>query len=483
MLYTKDIKAFGETAEGNKPSYAGRFKTVIPDSTFEASRFKQLFFGKLNRDVWTTPVQVPFLDIHHAFGGLKPVAKGGGMQTLSLKLIGGDGREYKLRAIKKSAANLVDPELRGTMAEDVIYDGIAASHPYAAVTLPEFSKAAEVYYTDPLLVYVPKDSILGDYMQDFGGQFCLLEVHPKDDMREYDNFGNSKKILNYSKAIKKIEQHQDHKVDADFAVRSRLLDMFLGDWDRHDDQWRWATFEEENFTIYRPIPRDRDQVFFQFDGLVMNIANRKWLIRKFQHFEEDVRDIAGLNFNARYFDRYFLIEADAEVWNKQAQFLMERLTDEVIEAAAAKLPMNAFDVNGEELIQILKKRREKIGEFAKRHYKHLAKNVDVYGSMKDDYFNVKRLESGAVEVAIYPRKKGKKEIEKGFYSRTFYPMETKEIRLYGLDGEDEYEITGKSKNSIRVRVIASEEKDKLKDHSSVNAWSKQTVYYLSLIHI
>lgn len=476
-LYKKDIKTFGESELTNKPSYKGMFKTVIPDSTFAASRFKQLFFGKLNRDVWTTGVKVPFLDIHFEYGGLKPIAKGGGMQTLSLKLIGGDGREYKLRAIKKSAANLVDPELRGTMAEDVIYDGIAASHPFAAVSLPEFSKAADVYYTNPQLVYVPNDSILGDYINDFGGQFCLLEVHPDGDMHEYDNFGNSDKIVNYTKTIKKLEQHQDHKVDVSFSVRSRLLDMYLGDWDRHDDQWRWATFEEGDFTIYRPIPRDRDQVFFQFDGLVMNIANRKWLVRKFQHFEEDVRDIAGLNFNARYFDRYFLTEADADIWEEQAQLLMERLTDEVIESAVSKLPENAFEVNGKELIGILKERRKKLDEFASRHYKHLAKNVDLYGSLKDDYFDVKRMENGAVNVSIYPRKKGEKLDDELFFSRTFYPNETNEIRLYGLDGQDEYEINGTVKNSIKVRIIASEEKDKLKDYSTVKGWSKQTIYY------
>jgi hypothetical protein len=35
--------------------------------------------------------------------------------------------------------------------------------------------------------------------------------------------------------------------------------MLLGDWDRHEDQWRWSEFEKENGEHYfRPIPRDRD---------------------------------------------------------------------------------------------------------------------------------------------------------------------------------------------------------------------------------
>ena len=104
-------------------------------------------------------------------------------------------------------------------------------------------------------------------------------------MSEFENFANSKKVLNYHQAIKRLEDDSKNQIDVDFTVRSRLLDLFLGDWDRHDDQWRWATFKEKGKTVFRPIPRDRDQVFFKFDGAVMNLANRKWLLRKFQNFE------------------------------------------------------------------------------------------------------------------------------------------------------------------------------------------------------
>jgi hypothetical protein len=36
--------------------------------------------------------------------------------------------------------------------------------------------------------------------------------------------------------------------------------MLIGDWDRHYDQWRWAEYKKKGQVIYRPIPRDRDQV-------------------------------------------------------------------------------------------------------------------------------------------------------------------------------------------------------------------------------
>ena len=476
-LYTKNIKGFRKLDESEKTSYEGMYKEVMADSNYSAGGMKRVFLGDLNRDIWTQPIKVPYLDIHHLHGGLQPIEKGGGQQTVSLKMIGADGKKYKLRQIRKSAQFLVIRELRGTVAQEMVYDGIAGSHPYASGAVGALLKAAELYYIEPKLVYIPKDPILGDYLDEFGGTFALLEVHPSKDMSDMDNFGNSKKVLNTPDAIEKLQKHQDHLVDVDFAVKNRLMDMLVGDWDRHDDQWRWATFKEDGKTLYRPIPRDRDQAFFKFDGVVMSIVNRKWLIRKFQPFDEDVRDIAGLNFNARYFDRSFLVEADRERWVEQAKAIQKNLTDEVIENAIRQLPPESYALNGEELIRLLKARREKLTEFAERYYEVLAKTVDVVGTTDKDYFEVKRLDGGKVEVNIYPRKDGKKVESERFYHRVFNRKETKEIRLYGLSDKDEYKLKGDVGKSILVRIIAGKKKDKIEDKSSASGLAKKTKIY------
>lgn len=476
-LYHKEIKDFNLSDSLSKPSYAGKSEIVTPEPAYAAKSLKRFFFGDLYRDLWTKPLKVPVLDIHHRFGGLKPLEKGGGQQTVSIKLEGGDGREYKLRGIRKSAQFLVREDLRGTIAQDLIYDGIAGSHPYASVAVPKMAKAANIYYTKPELVVIPRDSILGDYMDEFGGMFALLEIHPDDDLSEMDNFGNSEEILNYGDAIEELQQHQDHLVDAPFAVRSRLLDILIGDWDRHDDQWRWATIEKGDRTIYRPIPRDRDQVFFRFDGLVMKIANRKWLIRKFQPFKEEVRDMAGLNFNARFFDRDFLTEADLNTWLDEAYYLQKHLSDSVFEQAIQDLPKEGFEFNAAEIIETLKARRANLVDFAKEYYQILAKEVNVVGTIEEDYFEVIRKENGDVEVNVYPRDDGKKVEEERFYHRLFKYDETKEIRLYGLGNDDEYEVLGKTNKSILVRIIADEKKDRIKDYSEVRGWKKKTIVY------
>lgn len=476
-IYSKYNRDFNLEIKGSKKSYKDLYKMVVPDTTYAASNLKKVFFGKLNRDIWTLPVKVPYLDIHYVHGGLKPIEKGGGQQTVSLKMRGGDGKIYKLREIKKSAEFLVLRELRGTAAQDIVYDGIAASHPYASSAVAELMNSADLYYIQSDLVYIPKDSILGDYMNEFGGQLAILEVQPSKDMSDMDNFGNSKKIINSEKAIHDLQKHQHHIVDKEFALRNRMMDMLIGDWDRHDDQWRWATFKEDDFTIYRPIPRDRDQAFFKFDGVVMNITNRKWLIRKFQPFENYVRDIAGLNFNARYFDRSFLTEASKEDWVKAAEYIQSKITAEVIDNALIKLPKESTNLNGDNIKEILLERNKKLVEFANRYYAVLAKEVDIVGTTKRDYFEVIRRDDGEVEVNVYPRKKGKKVEDERFYHRVFNKKETKEIRLFGLGGKDEYKVKGKANKSILIRIIGGDSGDKIEDNSEVKGLRKLTKIY------
>jgi hypothetical protein len=102
--------------------------------------------------------------------------------------------------------------------------------------------------------------------------------------------------------------------------------MWIGDWDRHEDQWRWSEFDEEGKDkVYRPIPRDRDQAFFYNDGFIIKAGARQPGLSKFQGFDYNIRDINGFNFNARYFDRSFLTEPDWEDWVETIDYLKANL--------------------------------------------------------------------------------------------------------------------------------------------------------------
>ncbi|MFT5724221.1 MAG: hypothetical protein ACI9JN_001339 [Bacteroidia bacterium] len=477
LLYTKRVVHKIVQANSEKTSYAGMFKTISPDSLKSAKGFKTKILGELNRGLWAAPVTVPYLDIHFEKGGMTPIKKGGGMQTLSLRMLGGDGNQYTLRGIKKSPEFIIAKSLRGTLAQDIIYDGFAASHPYASVVVPYLSEAVNIYYSDSKLVYVPKDSVLGDYLEEFGGMFCLLEQRPDRDVSDQSNFGNSEDVMSVSKMLEKIHSKTNHKIDKDFTVRTRIFDMLIGDFDRHDDQWRWAKIKKDDFVFYRPIPRDRDQAFFKIDGLAMNMSSWKWLLRYTQNFYGGAEDVLGLNLKALHFDRSFLTEATLKDWVTQAKYIQSHLSDEEIVAAVNQFPPEAFEVRGEEIIESLKIRRDQLVQYVEGYYAVLAKSVDIVGTYESDYVLIERKKSGNVEVSVYPRKHGKRDKSEKYYHRVFKRGTTKEIRLYGLDGDDEYHITGEVDKSILVRIIAGDGKDKVVDESSVKGPKKMTRVY------
>ncbi|NNC83130.1 MAG: BamA/TamA family outer membrane protein [Flavobacteriales bacterium] len=476
FLYQKDIIALDESIDVPEKSYAGKKATVWVDSTYHTKGIEQFFMGELNRPLWTTPIEVPYLDIHYEKGGLRPVKLGGGMQTKSLRLVGGDGHEYVLRKLQKSAEFLVEKGLRRTIVRKIIYDGIAGSHPYAAIVIPALSDTLGIYHTSPRLVYVPDDPILGDVRDEFGGTFCLFEIRPDDDMSDLDEFEDSDEIIGYTSVVEKVHDKRSHRVDEPFVLRNRLFDMLIGDWDRHDDQWRWIAFEEGDHTIYRPVPRDRDQAFFKFDGLLPNIANRKWLTRKFQDFSPEVRDIRGLNYNARHFDRAWLTSLERKDWKEQVRYIQSRLTDEVIDRAIDGFPPEALEFNGDHLKSTLKARRDNLMEIAMEYYDILAESVSITGKMKDDYFKLERVEGG-LKVAIYPKKDDRPVWDEPMYERLFHADETKEVLLFGLDGDDTYHITGEVDKSVLVRIIGGEERDSVIDLSKDRGIRHMTRYY------
>jgi hypothetical protein len=64
-----------------------------------------------------------------------------------------------------------------------------------------------------------------------------------------------------------------------------------------------------------------------------------------------------------------------------------------------------------------------------------------------------------------------------YYHRTFNANETREIRLFGLLGDDVFDIEGESAKSILIRVISGGGEDSVTDHSNVKSGGAATLVY------
>ena len=438
------------------------------------SKNKKNWLGENYRAEWSTPIKVPIFNISEEKGGLKIIKRGGGMATLSLRLQDSLGNQYALRSIDKNTQAAVPEELRNTIAKDIVQDQTSASHPYAAIVVPPMADAIKIYHTNPKIVYIPDDENFGVYRQIVAGKLFLFEERPSKNDGNIGSFGNAKKIISTPKVIDKLKEDNDNTIDYKFTLRSRLFDMLIGDWDRHDDQWRWATFKGQYGKLYRPIPRDRDQVFFVNQGILPKIASRKWILPKFEGFSENINWAEGFNFNARYFDRYFLSQATQQDWINEAKNIQTLLTDSIIEQAIKSFPDTIYALHGKQIAQTLKARKKVLVDIAKRHYRALAKSVTILGTDKTEQFIINHNDLNQTEVSVYKISK-KGNIKQRLYHRLFLPKETNEIRIYGLLGDDQFVIKGKGKAKIKIRVIGGNGQESIAD--SVTTKGKKTIVY------
>lgn len=457
--------------------YTDSTKVIAANPVYDqVSILGRIVWGDHYRKEWKTPVKVPYLDLKTAKGGLTPIKKGGGKQTLSLRLMNPDTVEFQLRSIDKIPDAVLPEGLQQTFAADVVQDQISSAHPYGSLTIPPMAEAIGLFHTDPELFYVPTTPLLGPYISDFGGTLAMLEIRPDENLSGYRQFGFANDAVSTRNMLNDLLEDNDDEIDEQAFVRARLFDMLIGDWDRHEDQWRWAEFEKVNKgKLYLPISRDRDQVFVKFDGIVPWLASRKWAMRKFSHFDYDYEDVLGLNLNGRTLDRRLLTSLSRSQWLEQATYIKQTLTDEVIEKAIRQMPDELFSLSGHEIIAKLKSRRDLLPQAAETYYEALAKYADVYGSNKHELFEVERQADGRTRVQVYKIKKDG-DVKQNIYDRTFLPAETKEIRLWGFDGEDQFIIKGQADRGIKMRIIAGPGEDMYIDSSSVRGIRSNILY-------
>jgi len=341
----------------------------------------------------------------------------------------------------------------------LILDFYTAAHPYAFKVVPDLSDAAKIYHTNPKLYFIPKHKYLGSYNAQYGGELYMIEERPEENYSDDKTFGYADDIESTHDIIKKVRKDEKYKVDENAFVRARLFDMLIGDWDRHQDQWRWAQFNQENGDkVYKPIPRDRDQVFSNFDGALLDVMKIiSGSTKQLQVYGKELKHIEWMNAAGIKLDRVMVQQADKDTWLKNAKFLQDNITDEVIDKAFTKVPEEVQDQTLADIKEKLKGRRGNLINIATRYYNYLNKLVILTGTDKDDYIEVTRIGDKETHVKISRIKDGKK--GEVVVDKTFNRDVTKEMWIYGLDDKDVFEVSGKANNPIFTRLIGGQEND------------------------
>ena len=451
------------------PAQLPPFVKMAADTQYnKAGKFHRFLLGENYRKVWATPLDFPVLDLKTAKGGLKILQRGGGKQTHSLRLEDSTGTEYAMRSLKKFPLAAIPELLRETIARDVVQDQISAANPYAPLAVGVLAEAAGVPHTNPAFVYLPADTSLGVYANDYGNEVFLFE--------EREPFtGDKNKTYNTPKVLDKIWGDNDAHVDQKSVLRARILDMYIMDFDRHDDQWRWYLEQHHKDDYYYPVPRDRDQAFFLNSGLIPRAAARAWLMPAIQGFRDYIPNINGFNFSTRYFDRSFLNEMDENNWKKQTDKFLKKMTDSVIQAAVNAFPDTIRSLVAPMMLHRLSVRRSILEKNVMKYYRFLAKGVDIPATEKNELITVEKQDGGAVALNMFKISK-KGAIQQNIYSRTFDPAVTREVNVYGMGGNDRFVIKGDHGTPIRIRLIGGKDADTYTDSTTVKAGKRIRVY-------
>jgi hypothetical protein len=109
----------------------------------------------------------------------------------------------------------------------------------------------------------------------------------------------------------------------------------------------------------------------------------------------------------------------------------------------------------------LRTRRDLLPKVARDFYDWLATEVDVHATDEADRVVVDRLGDGRVTVTIHG--KSEPQAAPAFFSRTFDPKETREVRVYLHGANDVGIVRGASADDIDVRLIGGGDDDFLAD--------------------
>lgn len=399
------------------------------------------FFGKNYRKEWATAVKLPVIRISEIYGGLTPEKEGGGMQSKSLRLKDKSGKEWVIRSVEKTPDKLLPEALRETFAVDWLDDALSGQHPFSALIVPPLADAARVPHANPVIGVVADDETLGEYRKVFANLVCLLE--------EREPIGNSDNSI---KMLQNLVKDNDNTFDGEGFLRARLLDFLIGDWDRHEDQWRWAETKTKKGKAYVGVPRDRDQVFHLEEGLFPDIAALPYINPLLGDFNYKPNYKYGI-YKTRFINPYANAQMTHEQWMRVTHEFVAAENDQVLEASLRLLPGDTYKMGHDVLLAKLKARRDALPQAMDKYYRLIYRYADIRLSDKNEKVVITGLPDSSLLLQVNKINKDG-EVKDTIMSVVYNPKYTKEIRLYTSAGDDNININNTT-SPINLRLVGS----------------------------
>ena len=418
-------------------------------------RLYMALVGRHHRATWAAPVDVPVLRLDQVRpGGLFPGKVGGGFNSTSLSLSSSDGQSYVIRTVDKDPIRAMPESLRATFLVNALRDNISATNPYASLVVAPLARTLGVPRSHPQLFYIRADdpAFQTDSLRHFRGQLGALEekaaVAPEGPAPTA--------VLNSVKTFHRIYESPEFRLDQPALLRARLLDGWLGDWDRHPGQWSWAVLPRTPAGLLSviPLPKDRDMVFYRGDDGLLGWVIGHVLLPHWATFGPRYKNPRGLLSSGHFLDTRGLNQLSRADFRAAALTMQQRLPDSLLLRALHRLPAAVFALEGPRTLAALQARRAKLPELADIFYRQLARHPVVGGTEQAERFEVHRYADSTV-VQVFSLAAGSAPVR--LYQRAFLETETRRIQLEGLGGKDVFVVqqhAPKAASRPRVRIFS-----------------------------
>jgi hypothetical protein len=290
-----------------------------------------------------------------------------------------------------------------------------------------------------------------------------LETRPKTDDGEA-GFAGASKVEKSDKLLADINKNAGNRVDSRAYLTARLMDTYIGDWDRGPSQWRWAGYGDKGDRIWKPIALDRDWAMQRSNGLLS--AFLRGARPELTVFDGKYPPLISSMFQEWSFDRRLLQDLDWPAWDSTAQALQRALTDSVIVSAVSQLPPEFRAKRGAQLVEWLKSRRDKLPAFVRAYYRVMAEGPDIRPTLEPSIIEL----TGRPDTLDVRMRRRDDPPEAAYYDRRFVRADTKEVRLY-LDGGPDSVVVRGGGDKIAVRVIAGSDGTVVVDSAAPGAAS------------
>lgn len=441
---------------------------IYTDKPKDHGRFYKWAWGNHYRDLYYKPISVNSISLNsgryslvsqlpmlHAF-----ILENDKRQMFMIKPLGGSSSFLESKFFRDTY-NAED--FKDTYLNEFIKDAYTIVHPYMFLVTEDIAKAANLSSTTSHIYYMT-ENIRTDSIPEGGNtKNRLVGVSRLADMTKKDVISDVKVLLD--------SLHKDNSIviNQDLYIRSRLFDMLIGDWNKTPENWYWTPSSDNRKTVYSPEVVDRSHAFTKVDGAVFKELIRMLGVGFITNYEANCKNLKKFNSLAFPMDIALAQKSTLDDWQKQAQLLKEVLTDKEIDIAFDRLPSEMQGKETDNLRSILKERKKHLEDMASKYYTQMQKNPVITGTNKNDRFEIEQDENKDLWVKIYDV-----DSDSLVMNKKYAHKDTKEIWVYGLDGNDEF-IVDKKKRNVALLIIGGNGTNdyKIENGKNVSIYEKE----------